>query len=460
MHAIYFSYFNWVMNMRLVRALSKVLMIEEDGCVNAPFSFFLNTQKNPNTQESLAGSLKLFHRFLLHFEVRLADRALEGRCLEEREILGLICLSFRRLTELQDPRRIARLVDVRNAEADEDRDGALEGGTADHRLNDIASFLTEYQTLVSHCIKSPDTRARLAAAYLSCCERLRGAVGGAASSSAYDIRSMSSRDFVDCMKVVYCSPRVLLGGTKSDLHLMRDRAMFMLSSEGLRPGEICNLRVNDLIKGADGLLSLQVAVNKKHRKQVKSSTPLPKGASSNRAPYATERLIHLWPFTRDALNDYINGPRAGATAQAGEDLSSGFVFIKSTGEPIESRQAVSLRFGQMCDALHQAGHMKIEAGPRRDDDTKDRLSSYTMRHSAASYFYEVKMAELKNKEAVLDLMKPRFGWTDKSAMPKHYAKRGIVDVGTVHVNEIYSEMRAEVDRRARSNAPSKTQGPE
>lgn len=442
--------------MKLVRSMSKVLMIEEDGRINAPFSFFLNTHKNPNTQESLASSLKLLHLFLLHFKISLPDRALEGRCLEEREILGLINLSFRPLTDLLDPRRIAKLVDVRNAEPDEDRDKAVKGGTADQRLKDASAFLKEYQTLVSNYIRSADTRERLSAAYLACCDRLRRAVGGAASSSAYDIRSMSSKDFVACMKVVYSSPRVLLGQSESDLHLLRDRAMFMLSCEGLRPGEICNVRVNDLIKGPDGLLSLQVAVNKKHRKKVKSSTPVPKGASSNRAPYATVRMIHLWPFTRDALKDYINGPRADATAQAGEDLSSGFVFIKSTGEPIGSRQAVSLRFSQMCDALHKAGHMKIEAGPGRGDRTKGEVSSYTMRHSAASYLYESKMADLKNKQAVFDLLKARFGWTDKSVMPERYAKRGIVDIATVQVNEIYTEMRAEVDRITHRNDPSKT----
>lgn len=451
--------------MRLVRSLSKVLMIEEDGRINAPFSFFLNTHKNPNTQESLAGSLKLFHRFLLHFKISLADRALEGRCLEEREILGLINLSYRPLTDLAEPRRITKLVDVRNAVLDEDRVNALEGGTAEGRLKDIAAFLKEYQTLVSTHVRSADTRERLAASYLACCERLRRAVGGAASSSSYDFRSMSSADFIGSMKVVYCTPEVLHGDSKSDMHSMRDRAMFMLSCEGLRPGEICNARVNDLIKGPDGLLSLKVVVNKKHRKQLKSSTPVPKGASSNRAPYATVRMIHLWPFTRDALSDYINGPRSEAIAQAGEDLSSGFIFIKSTGEPIGSRQAVSLRFGQMCDALHQAGHMKIESGPIRSDGNEEKLSSYTMRHSAASYFYESKMAELENKvlaeleneRTVFDLMKARFGWTDKSAMPQRYAKRAIVDNATVQVNQIYSEMRAEVDRIVLPNDPTKTQ---
>lgn len=443
--------------MRLVRSLSKVLMVEEDGRINAPFSFFLNTHKNPNTQESLAGSLKLLHYFLLHFKVSLADRALEGRCLEEREMLGLINLSFRPLIDLANHRRIAKLVDVRNAKPDEDRDGAVEGGTASQRLKDISAFLNEYQTLVSHYIRSSDTRERLSVAYRACCERLRRAVGGAASNSAYDIRSMSSENFVGCMKVVYARPKVLLGDAKSDLHLQRDRAMFMLSCEGLRPGEICNLRVNDLIKGADALLSLQVTVNKKHRKQVNSSTPVPKGASSNRAPYGTVRMIHLWPFTRDVLKDYINGPRADAIAKAGEDLSGGFVFIKSTAEPIGSRQAVSLRFSQMCDALHKAGHMKVEAGPGRGDRTKDQFSSYTMRHSAASYLYESKMTELKDKEAVFDLMKARFGWTDKSAMPAHYAKRGIVDIATVQVNELYTQMRAEVDRMVPADDSKKSQ---
>lgn len=441
--------------MKMVRALSKVMMVHEDGRINTPFSFFLNTHKNPNTQDSLSVSLKLFHLFLIHFKISLPERAVAGRCLEEREMVGLISLSFRPMTDLEDQKRIAKFLDVKNAEADEDRDGAVEGGTASKRLKDVGAFLEHYETLVANHIRSADTRERLAASYLACCERLRRAVGGAASSSAYDIRAMSSADFVQCMKVVYSSPKVLLGDAKSDMHLLRDRAMFMLSCEGLRPGEICNLRVNDLVEGSDGLLTLQVAVNKKHRKVVKSSTPLPKGASSN-TQYATVRMIHLWPFTHDALTDYINGPRSGAIAQAGEDCTSGFVFIKSTGDPIASRQAVSLRFSQMCDWLHQAGHMKIEAAPRRGDAKKDELSSYTMRHSAASYFYASKMQELENKESVFDLMKARFGWTDKSDMPGHYAKRGIVDIATVEVNQIYTEMRAEVDRMVHPNTPKKT----
>lgn len=441
--------------MKMVRAASKVVMVHEDGRIHAPFSFFLNTHKNPNTQDSVSISLKLFHLFLIHFKISLPERALAGRCLEEREMVGLIGLSFRPLAELADRRRISKLLDVKNAEADEDRHGAVEGGTASQRLKDVAAFLKDYETLVAHHIRSTDTRERLAASYLGCCERLRRAVGGAASSSAYDIRAMSSADFVGCMKVVYSSPKVLLGGAKSDMHLLRDRAMFMLSCEGLRPGEICNLRVNDLGKGPDGLLTLQVAVNKKHRKVVKSSTPLPKGASSN-TPYATVRMIHLWPFTRDALNDYINGPRSEAIAQSGEDLTAGFVFIKSNGEPVASRQAVSLRFSQMCDALHKDGYMKIDAAPLRGNAKKEELSSYTMRHSAASYFYLSKMKELENEESVFDLMRARFGWTDKSDMPRHYAKRGIVDIATVEVNQIYTEMRAEVDRMVHPNAPTKT----
>lgn len=442
--------------MRIVRALSKVVMVQEDGRINAPFSFHLNNFKNPNTLDSVFRSLKLFHCFLLHYKICLAARALEGRCLEEREMVGLINLSFRPLTDLEDPRRFGKFLDVRNAEPDEDRYGAVEGGTAADRLRYIAAFLKDYETLVSPKIRSADTRERLAASYFACRERLQRAVGGAASSSAYDIRAMSSTDFVGCMKVVYSRPKVLLGDAKSDMHLLRDRAMFMLSCEGLRPGEICNLRVNDLVRGPDGLLTLQIAVNKKHRKVVKSSTPLPKGASSN-IPYATVRMIHLWSFTRDALNDYINGPRSQAIAQSGEDRTSGFVFVKSTGDPVASRQAVSLRFLQMCDALHQAGYMKIDAAPRRGDSKKDELSSYTMRHSSASYFYTSKMQELENEESVFDLMQARFGWTDKSHMPKHYAKRGIVDIATVEVNQIYTEMRAEVERMVPPNALTKTQ---
>jgi hypothetical protein len=101
--------------------------------------------------------------------------------------------------------------------------------------------------------------------------------------------------------------------------------------------------------------------------------------------------------------------------------------------------------------------MKIEATPGRGDRTKEKLTSYTMRHSAASYIYESKMAELKNQGAVFDLMKARFGWSDKSQMPAYYAKRSIVENATVQVNEIYLEMRAEVDRITVHDNHTKTQ---
>ncbi len=100
--------------------------------------------------------------------------------------------------------------------------------------------------------------------------------------------------------------------------------------------------------------------------------------------------------------------------------------------------------------------MKIEAGPKRGKSKSEELSSYTMRHSAASYFYLSKMKEIENEESVFDLMRARFGWTDKSDMPKHYARRGIVEIATVEVNQIYSEMRAEVDRMVRPKTPTKT----
>lgn len=155
--------------MKMVRAASKVMMISEDGRINAPFSFFLNTHKNPNTQDSLSISLKLFHLFLIHFKISLAERALEGRCLEEREMVGLISLSFRPMADLAEQKRIAKFLDVRNAEADEDRDGAVEGGTASQRLKDIAAFLKDYETLVAHHIRSADITRLISPNHLGDC---------------------------------------------------------------------------------------------------------------------------------------------------------------------------------------------------------------------------------------------------------------------------------------------------
>ncbi len=440
--------------MKLVRARSKVLLLEDDGRVNAPFSFFLNTFNNPNTQESLAASLKVFHSFLLLAHIDLPTRAVEGRCLEEREINALLNLAYRPLAELSNQRLMARYTDVRNADPDEHRKGAVDPGTAELRVKDIATFLTDYLQQVSKYIRSADTRAQLTSAYEGICSRLKKAVGGAAAS-AYDVRSMPSDDLIRLLKAVYCRPSEVLPAS-DPFTLLRDRAMFHVAVEGLRPGEINNLRINDLQTGDDGSMRVEIISNTRYRKNKGANTSMAKGAESTRQIYATNRLVKFWPFTRDVLRDYIDGPRAQAIARCGKDLSEGFVFLKSTGEPINSRQAVGIRFAAMRDSLTAAGLIELPAKRSKAKEASKRskpdaeFTSYVLRHSAASYYYESKIREGVDAGVVMDEMKSRFGWTEESAMPARYAQRAIVNRAMATVTDIYNEMRAEVERLTRS----------
>ena len=398
------------LSMKLVRAKSKVLLLDDDGRLNAPFSFFLNTFNNPNTQESLAGSLKVLQCFLQYAHIDLPARAVEGWCLEEREVNALLNFAYRPLVELSNNRLMARHTDVRNAERDEDRKGAVDPVTAEMRVKDIAAFLTEYLKQVSGYIRSADTRARLKSAYESLCSRLRKAVGGAAAS-AYDVRSVSSDEFIRLIKAVYCRPSEVLPAS-DQFTLLRDRAMLHVAVEGLRPGEINNLRINDLQIGDDGSMRVEIIANTRYRKNKGGNTSRAKGADSTRQSYATNRVIKFWPFTKDTLREYINGPRAQAIERCGKDLSEGFVFLKSTGEPISSRQAVGFRFAAMRDSLKAAGLIKlpprrIKTGVSSTRAKRDEeFTSYVLRHSAASYYYESKIREGVDAGAVMDVSAP------------------------------------------------------
>jgi integrase len=452
--------------MRLIKAGARFVLVEEDGRINAPGSFFINDQTiNANTAANLAASLRLFHSFCFLFEIRLLDRALEGMLLTEKEINALISLSFRPLADLENRAAIKRNIDPRNAELDEDRAGAVTGNTAAGRLDDIARFLGFYLNLLAAHIRTQFEQERLAATYKQVCDRLKRSVGGAAASSPYDVRSMDSQSFLACVKAAYTRPESLQGDGSGKAHLLRDRAMFMLGCEGLRPGEIANLRVNDIAVGADGVMNVSVVSNSGHRHKVSpeasTSVPRQKGINSRKVSYATERTIKVWPFTADALHDYIKpgGPRAQAIASGGRDASEGFVFLKSNGEPLKSRQAIGERFVAMCESLGKAGLMRVQTAPGKSAGKKQGMSAYTLRHSAASYLYETEIRKrgLQAERVVHDLLNARFGWSDGSAMASRYGKRAILDAATTSVNELYEEARAEVAKRLQSTQVNKSE---
>jgi hypothetical protein len=87
------------------------------------------------------------------------------------------------------------------------------------------------------------------------------------------------------------------------------------------------------------------------------------------------------------------------------------------------------------------------------------MSAYTLRHSAASYFYETEIRKrgLQAERVVHDLMNARFGWSDGSAMASRYGKRAILDAATASVNELYEQARAEVAKRLQSTQVNKSE---
>jgi integrase len=255
--------------MRLRGAGRKVVLEHDDGRINVPFSLFLNESKNLNTQSSVATSLHFFHCILVAYEIKLADRAVYGSCLEPHEIGDLADLAFRPLPEItsQSSRSLRRLVDPRDKSQPKDRHGAVAKDTAAQRLHDIAGFLESYIKLIEPHIASRDARDRLCASYEAVCKRLRREVERS-SPNSHDIRSVPGNAYMAIMKAIYCRPQDVFNGEDGPSRSpQRDRAMALLACEGLRPGEIGNIRVNDVYRKGDETF-LSIESNTKHRTQI------------------------------------------------------------------------------------------------------------------------------------------------------------------------------------------------
>ena len=121
-------------------------MEDEDGRINQPFSYFLNLSANANTQASLSISLEILHVFLIAFDIKLPDRAINGRCLESVEINDLVDICYRPLEEIVgiSPRQLRKLINPAAKSLPKDRKCAVFPATAAQRLHGIASFLSDY----------------------------------------------------------------------------------------------------------------------------------------------------------------------------------------------------------------------------------------------------------------------------------------------------------------------------
>ncbi|ENA0611182.1 hypothetical protein ABFP30_002923 [Enterobacter bugandensis] len=286
--------------MRQFSAKRSYLLLHDDGTIHYPFSKYLTDEfDNPNTQELVSQSLRILQRFFVAHRIELAIRMLEKRCLTYDEIKRLSGLCYRPLGEIERLSN-AGLVLITSAKAGsppENSLGALEANTAAKRLNHIASYLKFYrEVFLDPHIQSDTLRSELIAAYDQTQERLKREVSGTKQNHYLTIQSLPSHRFLQIIHAIVLEPEkfFLTKGGKPSATLLRDRAMFLLACEGLRPGALGNLTREDF-RPISGHLILKD--NAKQRTgRMTTGMPVLKGAGSRKVPYASETMITLWPF--------------------------------------------------------------------------------------------------------------------------------------------------------------------
>lgn len=198
---------------------------------------------------------------------------------------------------------------ITSAKADvppEDIRGALEANTAAKRLNHIASYLKFYrEVFLDPHIQSSTLRSELISAYEQTQEKLKREVAGTKQNHYLTIQSLPSHRFLQIIRAVILEPVTLFltEGGKPSATLYRDRAMFLLACEGLRPGALGNLTRDDF-RPDSGHLVLKDNT-KKRSGRLTTGIPALKGASSKKVAYTYETMITLWPFTVTAITDYL-----------------------------------------------------------------------------------------------------------------------------------------------------------
>ena len=309
--------------MHQVSAKRNYLLLHDDGSIHYPFSKFLTHEfDNPHTRELVGQSLRVLHRFLTSHDIELAVRALEGRCLTYDEIQSLAGLCFRPIGEIELLSN-AKVILITSAKADkppQDMPKAVEANTAGKRLNHIASYLKFYQEVfLDPHIRSATLRSELITAYEWTQGKLNLEIAGTKQGHHLTIQSLPSHRFLEIIRTVVLEPQKLFqtkgGSTSSTLY--RDRAMFLLACECLRPGSLGNIAREDL-RSASG--HLVVKDNRERRLgRPTTGTPVLKGSNSTRINYASETMITLWPFTVTAITDYLATERERGRCQTFEE---------------------------------------------------------------------------------------------------------------------------------------------
>ena len=133
--------------------------------------------------------------------------------------------------------------------------------------------------------------------------------------------------------------------------------MVLLAAEGLRPGSLGNLAIDDFkyeAGSAGGYVEIKDNVPRRQA-PVRTNTPKAKGARSTFVPYASNVTVKLWPFTCLAIKQYIDGERVEVLGRHLKNRSKSFLFVADHGGPITDRTTIAVVFCRLESRLRELG---------------------------------------------------------------------------------------------------------
>lgn len=429
--------------MRRAYARRNYVMLHDSGAIHYPFTKFL-TEKydSPHTREAAAQALRVLYRFTNAHRIELAYRALEGRALTFDEIKKLAALAYRPLTEidLMNDQRIILITSAKAKVEPRKLPKAVQPNTAGKRLVTMADYLSFYcEVFLNPHIRQASLKAELNQEYERAKEQLREQIGGTKQNHHLTYVSLPAEKFLTLIRKVVLQPEQVFqtAAGKPSKTLWRDRAMVLLACEGLRPGALGNIARADVFDSGH----LKVVDNRRRRPgRPTTNTPVLKLGDTVRVNSASETLLELYPFTYDAIKDYIKRERKEILAKHLKNRSVGFLFITSTGEPIRDRSTIKKMFTEAGNRLRELGMLDVGDDPFFKEKKKYDFYGYVLRHSAADFYLRIKGI---NDETIKS-MKFRFGWTTDSEQWGRYANRINAEHSSVNLNEFYEQLIADV----------------
>lgn len=435
--------------MRQIYAKKNYLLLHDDGAIHYPFSKYLTEEfNNPHTRELVSQSLRVFYRFSTAKKIELVVRASEGRCLTYDECKKLAGLCYRPLEEIESisDEKVVSIISAKAGKRPEEQRKAVEPNTAAKRLYYIAQYLTKYlEIFLEPNIRSQPLKESLKREYEKTSRQLQNEIGGTKQGHHHDIRSLPCDKFMEIIRRVFANPEELFVNASGEPSrtLYRDRAMALLACEGLRPGTLGNIARADFKPVSSHLAILD---HRERRTRITTSSPVLKLGASTQVNSASETLIQLWPFTVEAIRQYIDTERTSVLSQHIKNRSAGFLFLNEKGEPIKHRSSITAMFNHLGKRLVKLGLLDVGSDPYFPNQKQYEFTGYVLRHSSATLYVKLKGTDDK----VLDSMKARYGWTMTSKQPQRYAARALSDQSNIDLMEFNQSLMDEVrDKKGR-----------